>query len=340
MSRTLLQLTPKLGVDLGQATTRCWLDGKGLVLSEASCLAIDKRTGALVAIGNQAAELSDRLGKAVTVEWLLQDGVIKDVSLAKLYLQHVLAKALPLRFLSPDILLSLPTQTLPSVESLLVKMWHELGAREVGVVNQPLAAAIGAGIPVADSSGALVANIGAGVIEVACIVLGNQVATRSSYRAGDYVDQAIQASLQQQQHLLVSAQVARLLKETVASLQKKPRGKSVTGKSVLSGAPQELVVKSVMLQEPTMFLAQEVAELAKQVLRDIDPAVMVDVVAKGLLLTGGLAQLQGLDGYLAQRLGIPVAVVNEPAEATVKGLGRVLADYSAFKQSLAYRMMG
>lgn len=337
MPSKLLQLTPKLAVDMGQAKTRCYVDGSGIVVTEASCLAIDTRTGAVLAVGTQAAELSGRLGKSVTVEWLLQDSTIRDCSLMKQYLQYVLAQALPFRFFSPDVLISLPTDTPESIESIVTKAWYELGMHEVSVVSGPLAAAIGAGVPIADVSGSLVASLGAGVMEIAAIALGSQVAGRSSYKAGDYLDQLIQATIKQQQHMILSRETARSLKESVAHVQKRTRGKTVTGKNVLSGAPQEIVVKSVMLHESVLFVAQEIVELAKQVLRDVEPAIAADIVQKGLLLTGGLAQLAGLDEYLAERLGIPVAVVEAPTEATIRGLGMLAHEYTAFKQSLAFQ---
>ncbi len=339
MPRTLLQIVPKLGVDMGRATTRFWLEGRGVVLEEASCIAIDDTTGKLIAVGNQAAQLHQRLGEGVRVEWLIQDGLITDSELVIKFLHALLGRVLPYRLIGPIVLLSLPSGTAVAMESALVKIWHSLGALEVSVIAQPLAAAIGSGVPIAEASGALIAVLGAGVLEAAGVALGSQIVARKSLQGGEYIDDLIMAELRQNQHFLVSKEVAQLLKEKLLSVKKSMQPQTVIGKSTLSGAPQELTIKTALLHEPAVFLAQEVSGLVKEVLRVLSPAVTTDVVTKGLLLAGGLSQVAGLDDYLVQRLGIPVSVVEDPKHVVINGIGEVLTNYLEFKGSLGYRQI-
>lgn len=337
MPSALLQISPKLGIDLGHATTRVWLGGKGLVASEATCVALDQQTGKIVAYGNQAALLRGRLGEAVAVKQLLNASEVFDPDLLQQFLQRIMAQVVPFNILGPTVLVAIPTNFARKQEQILVEVIHQLGAREVSVIAQPLAAAIGAGVPTADPTGAVVMTVGAGVSQAACVALGTQTAWKCSSVAGAVAVERIIALLRDNHHFLVSEQTAQQLLESVVSVQKQQRSKQVVGKSALSGAPQEFLIKSALVHEAGLVVAQSCAELVKDLLKMMDASLMVDVVAKGIVLTGGLAQLAGLEDFLVRKLGICVALAEEPELAVIKGVGVVLQHYELFKQGLGYR---
>lgn len=337
MPSALLQISPKLGIDLGHATTRIWLEGKGVVATEASCVAIEQQSGKIVAYGNQAAQLRGRLGEAVVVRQLLLNGELADVELLQQFLQRVLAPVVPFNLLGPVVLVAVPADFSSKQIQLLTNVLETIGAREVSVIAQPLAAAIGAGVPIADATGALVVVAGAGELQAACVALGTQTAWKTSQTAGLAAVTHIAALLKDNHHFLVSDQTAQQLLESVVSVQKAQRSKQVVGKSALSGAPQEFLIKSALLNEAGLQVAQSCAELIKDLLKTMDASLMVDVVAKGIVLTGGLSQLAGLEEYLVRKLGVCVATAEEPELAVIKGTGVVLQHYELFKQGLGYR---
>lgn len=337
MPSALLQISPKLGIDLGHAVTRVWLEGKGVVATEATCLAIDQQSGKIVAHGNQAAQLRGRLGEAVVVKQLLVNGSVADAEMLYQFLQRTVAQVVPFNLMGPVIVVAVPADFSITQEQLLTSVLERIGAREVSSIAQPLAAAIGAGVPVADPTGALVVSAGAGLVQAACVALGTQTAWKCNQTAGWTAIAQIISLLKDNHHFLISEQTAQQLLETVVSVQKAQRGKQVVGKSALSGAPQEFLIKSALLTEAGMLVAQSCAELIKELLKTMDASLMVDVVAKGIVLTGGLSQLAGLEEYLVRKLGVCVAVVEEPELAVIKGTGVVLQHYELFKQGLGYR---
>jgi rod shape-determining protein MreB len=268
----------------------------------------------------------------------VQKGQLWDTDVAKAFLQTTLKEILGKSFLSPTLVFSMPAGLKPAIEDETVQLGYALGAREVLMVAQPLAAAIGAGMPVADASGGFILQLGAGISEAAVISLGSLVGVESSYQAGEQFEQAVIAALKTTKKITISRETARMLISRLATLVE-PSGSSteeilVTGKNEKTGAPKEIQVTAADLFEPSELMATEYVRLVKSLLTKVPTELTVDIVDKGLLLSGGGAQLKGLDEYLVPKLGVPVSVVDEPALAVVRGMGTVLDHLDEFRASL------
>lgn len=333
-------LTNVVGIDLGTSRTRMWSDKHGIVINEATCLAIDDRTQKIIAVGDEAAQMKGRASQHINVLFPVKNGQLQDPvsanALLKIFLHRVLKTS---AFFRPVMMISVPANSTEGVRQAMVELLHRIGAREVFTISQPLAAAIGAGVPIADASGSFIFHLGSGVAEGALISLGSLVASESTHYAGEYVDQRLQHSLKKSVGLTISHATAQKIKHQVASLLQQPAGVEllVTGKDALTGSPKELAVTPEAVLEPMTAIAERYAQLLQKLLSRIPPELTVDVIDKGMLLTGGLAQLSGLDQFLVKRLGVSVAVVDEPELAVIKGMATALENLELFKESIGYR---
>ncbi len=338
MLHYLDKLSTTLAVDLGSDKVRVWEKGVGLVGEYPSYLAIDSRNKKILASGQDAYEMRGRVAANVSLLRPFQKGQIWDQKVALAFLKVVLRNVLKKSFFSPTILFSIPASLSKAVEEETIKLGYDLGAKEVLTVAQPLAAAIGAGMPVADSSGGFIFQLGLGINEVGVISLGTLVDFEKSYEAGDDFEQALQTFLQQDKQILVSRDTAKKLIHNLATVEEiHPGTVLVTGKDEKTTAPKELQISAKQLLPLVEDRAQKLVKLVKKLLSKVPAELTVDVVDKGLLLSGGAAQLTGLDTYLVKKLGIPVSVVDEPELAVIKGMGTILDHLADFRRSLGYR---
>lgn len=324
-----------IGIDLGTSRTRIWLVGKGLVIDQPTAIAVDRQSGKVLAVGDAAAEMRGRVHTSVIVHQPVQQAKLYDAHTARALLQYWLQKILGLGYvMSPTIMISVPASSTQAARAALTQLCYDLGAREVYTIAQPLAAAIGSGVPIADASGTLLFQLGAGVAEAALISLGSLIAQTSSRQGGYYLDEQIQLRLQQEQSLLISQEQISELKQLLLRFGNAPEvNRLVVGQDSLSHAPKELEISSHTLRPLTTEVAQHLSQLVKTVLTTVPPELTTDVLDKGMLLAGGLAQLSGLEQYLTQELGIPVALVEEPDLAVIRGIGTALEHLDEFRQS-------
>lgn len=338
MLKGLDSLSKTVAVDLGTSVTRVWEKGKGLVAEQPSFLAIDTTSEKILAYGADAQEMAGRVAANVQLFRPIQQGQVWDSAVAKAFLQVVLKQIIGSSFFNPTLILSVPATLRPAVEAETVQLGYALGAREVLTVASPLAAAIGAGMPVADASGGFLLNIGAGVVEAGVISLGTLVGVEGSDKAGEWFEEAVMLALKQSRQVVISADTARMLIRKLASLGE-VTGKSIliTGKSAKSGAPKEIEVTAVDLHEPAQRAAEEYVRLIKKLLTKVPTELTVDIVDKGLLLAGGGAQLTGLEEYLVPKLGVPVSVVDDPERAVIRGMGTIIDHLDEFRRSLGYQ---
>ncbi|MFZ5376608.1 MAG: rod shape-determining protein [Patescibacteria group bacterium] len=334
-----LNFTNRLGVDLGSSRTRIWTDKKGLVVDEATCLAVDTRARQVLAVGDEAVEMVGRVGKHIKVVYPIRRGVVFDLEYARIFVRNLLDQAVGRSFLTPSVMVSMPASSTKVDQQIVVDLFQSLGMGEVSIIAQPLAAIIGAGVPVADASGAFILQMGAGVVEGAVVSLGSMVAWESTLRAGFEADLLLQKSLRQGQKTLVSFEDCEEIKQRVGSvfLNDVQPSFAVTGKSLDDNAPTELLVNSLMIAEPFLKLAERYDELLKRLLAKIPPELTTDIIDKGLLLSGGWSRLTGLEDWLIKKLGVPVSVVEEPDRAVIEGIATVSQHLEMFKSSLGYR---
>lgn len=338
MLQYLDKLSTTLAVDLGSDMVRVWEKKTGFVGEFPSYLAIDSRTKRILASGQDAYEMRGRVAANVSLLRPFQKGQVWDNKIALAFLKVVLKDVLKKSFFSPTILFSIPASLNTAVEEETIKLGYSLGAKEVLTVAQPLAAAIGAGMPVADSSGGFIFQLGAGINEVGVISLGTLVNFEKSYEAGDDFEQALQVYLQREKQVLISRETARKLVHNLVTVDEVHPGTIlVTGKDEKTTAPKELQLSAKQLLPFAEERMQILVKQVKKLLSKIPAELTVDIVDKGLLLSGGGALLTGLDAYLVPKLGIPVSVVDDPEKAVIRGMGTILDHLGNFRRSLGYR---
>jgi rod shape-determining protein MreB len=329
----------KLGLDLGSDRIRVWIDEQKLVLDEPSLIAVDQEAQKVVAVGKQAQEMKGRVEGKVKVFAPIKFPQLEDDELVKALLKILLRKiSQRVYFFSPTMLVSLPTHTFPVVKQTIVTTLSDLGASEVLVISQPLAAAIGAGVPIADASGSFILQMGASVVEAAAVSLGKIARVDVSQRAGSDMCQELVFWFKQQHQLKISDSIANQVKRNLGNFSNEAQYKlGVTGISLVDGSPTEVEVSATEIRQALSDYGPEYVGLVKHLLASISPDLTVDVIDKGLLLSGGLSQMPGLESYFVDQLSLPVSVVEDPDQAVIRGVGIALDHLDEFKHSLAYQ---
>lgn len=330
----------KLGVDLGSDRVRISIPNKGVVLDEPAVIALEKKTGKVIGIGTEAAAMKDRVGGQVSVSPLVVQGEIYDLQLAQtclqLFIERLVGKTV---FFHPTVVTAVPSASSKVAIEFITQVIKAAGAREVYTVEAPLAAAIGAGVPVSDASGTFMLHLGHSISEAAVVSLGSVVYHTSSSFAGARLLRGVQQSLQTEKSLLVSEEGARKVLLAVGSAKETiSRSVLVQGKDVVSEHPVEKKIYSEDIAEAVAASVSQIEATVTELLSAVPAALTTDVIDKGLLLSGGLAQLQGLDTALTDTLGMPVSVVDSPELVVAQGLASVAQHVSEYRRSIAYQL--
>lgn len=326
-----------MAVDLGTANTLVYARGRGIVLNEPSVVALDSRTGAIVAVGSAAKAMLGRTPEGIVAIRPLKDGVVADFETTERMLRYFIQKVHGRRTLArPRLVICVPSG-ITAVEQRAVKdAGYAAGARKVFVIEEAMAAAIGAGLPVHDAEGSMVVDIGGGTTEVAVISLGGVVTSMSARIGGDRLDHAIVGHIKKEYSLLVGARTAEDIKIHLGSAfptRNEPQAQ-VRGRDLISGLPRSVVVTS---EEVRRALDEPVAEIVNAVRTTLDrtpPELAGDVMDSGIVLTGGGALLLGLADRLQHETGMPVRVAQNPTDCVVLGTGRCIEDLAALKPVL------
>jgi rod shape-determining protein MreB len=331
--------TNDIAVDLGTANTLVCVRGKGVVLDEPSVVSVDKVTGKVLTVGKKAKEMLGRTHGEVLAVRPMKDGVIADFEITELMLREFIARAQEDRFLSkiirPRVIISVPSG-ITEVEKRAVRDSAEhAGAREVFLISEPIAAAVGVGLPIDKPAGNMVVDIGGGTTEIAVIAL-NGIVTETSIRiGGDEMDEAIMRHVKTEHSMLIGEQTAERIKIVIGAA--KPMSDvefEVKGRDLVNGVPrtekinQEEVVDA--LKEPI----EQIVDALKLALEKTPPELAGDIVDKGILMTGGGSLLRGLDERLRNATGLPIYVVDDPLRSVVLGAYRVLEDPDRYEKIL------
>lgn len=329
----------KIGIDLGSERVRIVVDKIGLVADEPARIAVQTKTGKLVAVGDDALAMEGRVQPPIQVVAPVQEGVIFDHKAAGVLIQALLQRVFPRSpLISPVLMASFSGIAQPADRQILNELLYDLGAREVYLISAPLAASIGAGVPIADASGCFLMHLGESVVEGAVIALGSTVKQVHTVTAGKVIRQMVQRVCRRQLNLVVSSEVAQqIIEHVVTADPNQDRQQLVAGADVATTSPTELIVRSQDFREESMRIVAEYVRLLRELLTNLPPELTVDVIDKGLLLSGGLSQLAGLDQYLVASLGIPVSVVDNPSRTVSAGMHTALEHLGEFKTSLGYR---
>lgn len=318
-----------IGIDLGTANTLVFVRGQGIVLDEPSVVAIERVSGKVVAIGSAAKEMLGRTPGEINAIRPLRDGVIADFEITEKMLGDFIRRVVRHKYLmKPRIVISVPSG-ITEVEKRAVRDSAEnAGAREVYLLQEPMAAAIGVGLPVDQPSGTMVIDIGGGTTEIAVIALNGIVSDTSIRVAGDEMNEAIIMYLRKNYNLLIGELTAEEIKIDIGSAFPLERelSREVRGRDLVAGVPKSIKLSSVQLREALTEPIEAIVEAVRQSLEQTPPELASDILERGIVLTGGGALLRGLDKRLREETNLPVYVAEDPLTCVVRGTGKVLED--------------
>lgn len=328
-----------IGIDLGTANTLVHVRGKGIVINEPSWVVLDKKTRRPEKIGLQAKEMVGRTPASHIAIRPLRDGVISEYDVTKDLIGYFLSKAhqqtlVPLP--RPRVVIGIPSGATEVEKNAVYDASRESGARETYLINEPMAAALGAGLPVTDVVGSMIIDIGGGTSEVAIISMSGVVVSRSLRVAGDELDQDIITYIRNKYNLLIGERMAEQVKMTVGSAYPLPTEKTmrVRGRNLVTGLPEELEISSVEVREAVSSSLQVIIDTIKDTLDEAPPEIVADLMEDGICLAGGGALLQGLKERLTDELNLRVWVAEDPLTCVARGAGMVLDDLEKYSNLL------
>ena len=324
-------LSNDIGIDLGTANTLVNVRGKGIVINEPSVVAINQKTGQVVAVGHDAEKMIGRTPGHIEAVRPLVDGVISDFEATEEMLAHFIRKAAlvaPGKLLGPRVVIGVPSG-ITNVEKRAVRdAARNAGAREVHLIEEPMAAAIGTRLPVADPVGSMVVDIGGGTTDIAVISLGGIVTSRNLKIAGDKLGEDIRSYIRDEFQILIGEKTAEQIKIAIGSAGTRSQAleMGVRGRDLVSGLPREITVSDTDICEATAESIAKIVEAVKEVLEITPPEVVADVMNRGIVLVGGGALISGIDELLELELKVPVYIAEDPLSCVARGTGFVLED--------------
>ncbi len=332
-------LSKKIGIDLGTSTVLIYVKGEGIVVNEPSLVAVNRDGTRILAIGRQAQEMVGRTPDAIQIVRPMRDGVIADFVVTEGMLHHFIGKVQGRqRIFKPEIMICVPSGVTSVERRAVTEAAISAGARQAWLIDEPLAAAIGAGLPIAEPRGNAICDIGGGTTEIAVISLSGMVVAHSIRVGGNRFDDAIAAYLKRKHNLLVGERSAEELKINIGSAMtmKEPLRAEVKGRDIVSGLPRSLQVTSNEIVEAVQEPLRLIVGAVRSVLEETPPELAADIFDRGIVLSGGGAQLVGLDRYLSMHTGIPAMVTEQPQTSVVRGTGLALENFEVLKRNQSY----
>lgn len=327
----------KIGIDLGTCNSIVFTSSKGVVLQEPSVVAVTLSENKILAVGQEAKEMTGRTPDTIRIYRPLKDGVIADYRVTEAMLRYFIKKAgITFRFLKPELLIGVPAGITSTEKRAVIEAGMAAGAKAVYVAKEPILAAIGAGIPIDSCSGHMVVDIGGGTSEVAVISLGGIVTCHSLRVAGDKIDKSISDYMKKKYNLAIGEQTAEEIKIKIGTAlpEKEERKMEIRGRGLISGLPQNIKIGSNEICEAIFDRLDEIIQVVKLVLRDTPPELSADIMDKGMIISGGGALLKNIDGLIARSTGVPCFLAEDPLLCVAKGTGVVLENLDAYKKSI------
>ncbi|OGG61507.1 rod shape-determining protein [Candidatus Kaiserbacteria bacterium RIFCSPHIGHO2_02_FULL_59_21] len=336
--RVLALLSNDIGIDLGTANTLVYAKGRGIVINEPSIVAVNHKTGQIVAVGAQAKEMLGRTPQHIQAVQPVIDGVISDFEVTSEMLSYLIGKAQMGhgKLLGPRVTIGVPSG-ITSVEVRAVRdAARAAGAREVHIIEEPMAAAIGIELPVHEPRGSMVIDIGGGTTDIGVVSLGGLVNARNVRIAGDRFNADIVAHVRNEFKVLIGEKTAEELKIALASVSaNRDRIEAFArGRDLVTGLPREIVITDNDIRNAIGHSVEELVEAAKEVLETTPPELVADIMQKGVYLVGGGALIRGLPEFLTESLGVPVIVDQDPLTAVVRGTSVVLDDIDRYREAV------
>ena len=328
-----------IGIDLGTANTLVSVRGKGIVINEPSFVAIDRKTRIPREVGARAKEMWSKNPKEIMIVRPLRDGVISEFEVTEAMLDHLIRKAHEQTWVPiprPRVVVGIPSGVTEVEKRAVLDATISSGAREAHLIEEPVAAAIGAGLPVLETRGSMIVDIGGGTTEVALFSLGGIVISRSIRVAGDEMDEDIVQYMRNKHNLLIGEPTAERVKTTIGSAYPLPEERTMTvkGRNLVTGLPDSIEVSSIEIREAISGSADILVDTVKDALDDTPPELISDLMESGICLAGGGSQLRGLAQRLSEEVNIRVWVADDPMTCVARGAGRVLEDYNNLRRLL------
>lgn len=326
-----------IGIDLGTANTLVHVKGKGIVVREPSVVAINKKTQAILAVGDDAKNMIGRTPGDIVAIRPMKDGVIADFDITQSMLKYFIKKALNNGMISkPRVVICVPSGVTEVEKRAVEEATLSAGAKEAYLIEEPMAAAIGANLPVEDPTGSMIVDIGGGTSEVAVISLGGIVTSKSLRIAGDEFDEAIVHFVKKEYSLMIGERSAEQIKMTIGNAYPKPKEEfmEVRGRDLISGLPKNVSISSAEINEALKEPINSIVDAIKATLEKTPPELAADIMDKGIMLAGGGALLSGLDKLIKEETGMPVMIAETPLDCVAQGAGKVLDEIETLKRVL------
>ena len=330
-----------IGIDLGTANTLVYVKGRGIVLNEPSVVALTEVKGRkqILAVGNKAQLMLGRTPGNIQAIRPLRDGVIADFEVSEEMIKYFIRKVYNRRsFVSPVVMICVPSGSTAVERRAIQESAEAAGARKVHLIEEPMAAAIGAGLPISEPTGSMVVDIGGGTTEVALLSLGGIVYARSVRVGGDAMDEAIINYIRHHHNLLVGERSAERIKKEIGTACPPETGDgekiAIKGRNLISGVPEEIVLSQREVAESLADPVTAIVDAVRIALEHTAPELAADIVDKGIVLTGGGALLHNLDLVLRHATGLPISIADEPLSCVVLGTGKALEDIKALSHVL------
>ena len=326
-----------LGIDLGTATVLVYAKGKGIVLKEPSVVAINKNNNKVLAVGEEARKMIGRTPGNIVAVRPLRDGVISDYDVTEKMLQAFIKRACGKgKITAPKVIICVPSQATEVEKRAVMDAARNSGAKTVHIIEEPLAAAIGAGVDITKPNGSMIIDIGGGTTDIAVISLGGVVTRTSIKIAGDKFDEAIIKYIRTKYKVMIGEKTAEDLKLTVGSAFEGSRDLLTTmkGRNLVTGLPYQLEIRTEEIREAILECLTLIVESVKFVLENTPPELAADIIEKGILMTGGGSLLDGLDKLIESETGVKVTIASNSVEAVAEGTGQVLGYIDKLDSSL------
>ncbi len=328
-----------IGIDLGTANTLVYVKGKGIVINEPSVVAVNNKTGEILAIGKEAKKMVGKTPGHISVSRPLVDGVVSDFEATEQMLKYFIDRVLRMErfpFVRPRVIIGVPSEVTEVERRAVIDAAFSAGAKEAYLIDEPMAAAIGARLPIQDASGNMIVDIGGGTTEIAVISLGGVVVSRSLKVAGDEMNEDVIKYARDEYNLLLGEHTAENVKIAIGNAYPsgKARSMAVRGRDLVSGLPKEIKMDDGHIRKAISKSIKIIISEIKNVIEETPPELVSDIMQRGMILSGGGGLIQGLDKLIAEQTEMPVKKIEDPLTAVVRGTGIVLENLDELKAVL------
>ncbi len=333
-------LRKDIGIDLGTANIVVYVKDRGIVLREPTVVAIDKHTRHFMAIGNEAKLMVGRTPGNIIAIRPLRDGVIVDFDISEHMIRSFIKKVIPKSsFFKPRVIIGVPSGITNVERRAVIEAGLQAGSKEVYLIEEPMAAAIGAGLPVNEANGHMIVDIGGGTTEVAVVSLGGIVVSKSIRVAGDEMDEAIVNHCRTNYNLLIGERTAEAIKIQIGSAYPRSEEKEVEvkGRDLISGLPKTFTISTAEIRHALLEPVNTIVQTIKLTLEQTPPELSSDILQKGIFLTGGGSLLYGLDKFIEDETGVKAIIVDDPLSTVAYGTGKVMQDLNSHVNKILFR---